>query len=147
MVATDEASAARSLRSMKSPRTLGILLVDDEPDLREALAQMLSFLGHTVTCAGTGEQAMELFGDGTDIDLVVTDLSMPGMGGAGLVSALRSRRKGLPIIVFSGLDQGIAQSLIANLRNIHFLRKPFTFQAMTEAIENSVPPPSTGAGD
>jgi DNA-binding response OmpR family regulator len=124
---------------MSISRPLGILLVDDEPDLREALAQMLAFLGHTVTCAETGEQALVLFGEGTGYDLVVTDLSMPGMGGVGLVGALRSKCKELPIIVFSGLDENVARGLTAKLSNIHFLKKPFTFQSMTAAIAQSSP--------
>jgi DNA-binding NtrC family response regulator len=117
----------------------GSLLVDDEPDLREALAQMLSFMGHTVTCADTGEQALGLFGNGEEFDLLVSDLSMPGMGGAGLVGALRAVRKDLPVIVFSGLDENVARSLISNLRNIQFMKKPFTFQMLADAIEKVLP--------
>lgn len=114
-------------------------MVDDEPDLREALAQMLAFLGHTVSCAESGEQALEQFGQGHGFDLVVTDLSMPGMGGIGLIKELRAHRPELPIIVFSGLDENVARGMTAKLTNIHYLKKPFTFHSMTAAITAAAP--------
>lgn len=124
---------------MKALRNLRILLVDDEPELREALTQMLGFLGHEVTCAGTAEAALEAFDARTQpLDVLITDFSMPGIGGAGLVRAIRERAQSLPVVVFSGLDESMVKSILRQERNVGFLKKPFTLKILAESIERQI---------
>jgi hypothetical protein len=71
--------------------------VDDEPPLRKVAQRVLERAGHTVLGAGDGEDGWELVRSRIqEIDLVVSDLVMPGMGGIELIRRIRERRPGLP---------------------------------------------------
>jgi len=101
-------SAAQQLRPSS------ILVVDDEKDLRDEIAAFFSDNGMDVFIASSAEQGQELFASHT-IDLVVTDLYMPGIGGRQLVTELRALNPGLPIIVLTGhigtVQHGIDQEV------------------------------------
>jgi CheY-like chemotaxis protein len=75
-----------------------ILLVDDETAVRGAVAMLLSIDGHTVTEAGSGDEAIDRFGKET-FDLVITDFKMPGMTGAALAAAIKRLSPAQPIIM------------------------------------------------
>jgi len=79
-----------------------ILLVDDDEILRNTLLQMLELDGHTVSSAASAEEGLTKFGGGAAIDLVITDILMPGMDGARLIVELRRRRPHVPIVAISG---------------------------------------------
>jgi PAS domain S-box-containing protein len=85
-------------------RTIGgILLVDDDPDVRAVAAAMLREVGHTVIEAGSGGAALEcLEQDDPRIDLLIADLAMPGMSGFELARAARQGRPELPILFVTG---------------------------------------------
>ena len=83
-------------------RPLRILLVDDEPDVRLALAEMLASEGHTVTPAGSGDEALRRLDSDGSIELVLTDLVMPVMTGWEIAAAVKSRRPALPVGVITG---------------------------------------------
>jgi two-component system CheB/CheR fusion protein len=103
-----------------------VLVVDDEPDVRMLLRMTLRGLGMTVHEAESGPQAIEAFRRRSDeIDVVLLDLTMPGMGGREVYEELRKVRADLPVILMSGYDE--QESLLrfppASLGG--FLRKPF----------------------
>ena len=104
-----------------------ILVVDDDPEVREILAETLVEFGYGVTQAGSGEEALPVLEARPDIDLVITDVRMPGMSGLELVEQARARRVGLKVIVISGyfLPQPIA---------VRFLKKPFHMQELASAV-------------
>ncbi|MCF6371009.1 hybrid sensor histidine kinase/response regulator [Rhizobium halophilum] len=79
-----------------------ILLVDDDVLIAMSSADMLSDLGHEVTEAHSGKEALALIDGGATFDLLITDYSMPGMTGAELAKAARDRLPGLPILLASG---------------------------------------------
>lgn len=78
------------------------LLVDDEPALRLAIADMLQELGYSVTEASSAVEARSLIEDGAEIDVMVTDHAMPGMSGAQLARLVKRSHPGLPILLVSG---------------------------------------------
>ncbi|MCP3978911.1 MAG: response regulator [bacterium] len=78
-----------------------ILLVEDDAGVREIYEEVLRSCGHEVSCAGNGVEALNRFEQGT-FDVVVTDLSMPGMSGLDLARSVKQRVPGLPIVLFSG---------------------------------------------
>ena len=82
-----------------APQAGGVLLVDDEPPVRDATAEMLRSLGFQVTVARSGEDALAML---NDADYLVTDHLMPGMKGADLARAAQARRPGLKVLVISG---------------------------------------------
>src|SRR5690242_12696172 len=83
--------------AQQTPGTLEtILLVEDEPAVRQLFSQALSRAGYAVYEARNGQEAMKLFDQyGESIDLVLTDMRMPYMGGAELAHHLRGRRQTL----------------------------------------------------
>src|SRR5690606_37526207 len=103
-----------------------VLVVDDEEDLRKVARQWLTQHGYRVICAKDGEAALAQLKAADDrVDLVLTDLAMPGMGGERLVTLLRRRNPALRIIVMSGRDPEPSAAQPA-MRAAGFLRKPFT---------------------
>lgn len=105
-----------------------ILVVDDDPEVREILAETLAEFGYGVTQAGSAEEALPLLdGQQPGIDLVITDVRMPGMSGLELVEQARARKAGLKVIVISGyfLPQPIA---------VRFLKKPFHMHELASAV-------------
>jgi two-component system cell cycle sensor histidine kinase/response regulator CckA len=106
-----------------------LLLVDDEDSLRRLAARALTKAGWHVLEAASGEEALEL--DVTDIELVISDVMMPGLDGPGLVKALRARMPGLRAILVSGYaDAAKRRALLA--QDIEFLAKPFAMNALVQ---------------
>ena len=116
-----------------TPRSSGgetILLVEDEPAVRQLFAQALMRAGYRVYEARNGQEAMKLFeqhGDG--IDLLLTDLRMPYMGGAELAQLLRARRQTLKLICVSGYPTPGDDDLAAD-----FLSKPFSREDLLSKV-------------
>ena len=99
-----------------------ILLVEDEPAVRQLFAQALTRAGYSVYEARNGQEAVKLFDvHGEQIDLLLTDMRMPYMGGAELAHHLRGRRRTLKLLCISGYPG----SLDADLA-VDFLAKPFS---------------------
>ncbi len=101
-----------------------VLIVDDEPEIRRLLSRHLQRLGYTVREAGDGEEAAAVAT--VDIpDVVITDMSMPRMGGLELLETLRNMDPGLPVIVLTG--HGSLENVIAAMRRgaaFDYLLKP-----------------------
>ncbi len=112
-----------------------ILLVDDEEDLRELGARTLSGMGYRVLTAASGEQALEVFARrGPEIDLVILDLSMPGMGGHKCLLRLLETDPKTKVVIASGYAAtGLVQkSLAAGARA--FVPKPFRLADMLSVV-------------
>jgi CheY-like chemotaxis protein len=99
-----------------------ILLVEDEPAVRQLFATALTRAGYRVIEARNGQEALKVFDQhGEAIDLLLTDMRMPYMGGAELAQHLRGRRKTLKLICISGYQTTANPGLDAD-----FLAKPFS---------------------
>jgi two-component system cell cycle sensor histidine kinase/response regulator CckA len=99
-----------------------ILLVEDEPAVRQLFAQALKRAGYSVYEARNGQEAMKLFdAHGDEIDMLLTDVRMPYMGGAELAHHLRGRRRTLKLLCISGYPGNLDADLAAD-----FLAKPFS---------------------
>jgi CheY-like chemotaxis protein len=96
-----------------------ILVIEDDPYAREALALLLDYYGYEVTAASNGTDGLALVTDVTP-DLVVTDWRMPGLSGLALCLALRERRDAIPIVVVTSADEVFNSDQPVNAR----LRKP-----------------------
>lgn len=126
-----------------------ILLVEDEPSLLSLGASMLGNLGYTVITAGNPEEAIDLFREhGSAIDLVMTDVIMPGMNGSELCDVLRTTRPGLRVLYMSGYTaDAILHRGIIN-PGIHFLQKPFPIGDLARAVRAALSdPPLENSGD
>jgi two-component system cell cycle sensor histidine kinase/response regulator CckA len=99
-----------------------ILQVEDEPAVRQLFAQALTRAGYRVYEARNGQEALKVFDQhGDSIDLLLTDMRMPFMGGAELAQQLRARRSTLKLLCVSGYASGPDSGLAAD-----FLAKPFS---------------------
>ena len=92
-----------------------ILVVDDDPCIRQALGLLLTFAGYDVAAADNGVSAISHLNT-TVPDLLVTDLNMPLMSGVELISYVRSQHPAVPIVAMSGEYQGdaVPASIIAD---------------------------------
>ena len=115
--------AEGKLMSDQTPKTLEtILLVEDEPAVRQLFAHALTRAGYRVYEARNGEEAIKVFDQhGDTIDMLLTDMRMPYMGGAELAHHLRGRRRTLKLLCISGYPGSLDAELAAD-----FLAKPFS---------------------
>jgi CheY-like chemotaxis protein len=99
-----------------------ILLVEDEPAVRQLFAHALTRAGYAVFEARNGQEAVRLFDQhGEGIDMLLTDMRMPYMGGAELAHHLRGRRRTLKLLCISGYPGNLDPELA-----VDFLAKPFS---------------------
>jgi PAS domain S-box-containing protein len=112
-----------------------VLLVEDEPLLRELVVEMLRSVAVSVLDASTADEAIERCADHPGaIDALITDLVMPGMSGRGLAEALTALRPGLRVLYVSGYpDEEIAARGILE-PGMTFLQKPFTLEQLEAAL-------------
>ena len=107
-----------------------VLLVDDDPAVREVTAQMLSNLGYAVVQADGGRTALEMLEQGAAVDLVLADFAMPGMNGGELARAVSSRYPKLPVVFITGYAElgelGMGSSTI--------IQKPFREEQLVRKL-------------
>jgi two-component system, cell cycle sensor histidine kinase and response regulator CckA len=107
-----------------------ILLVEDEPAVRQLFAHALARAGYKVLEARNGQEALKVFDQhGDTVDLLLTDMRMPYMGGAELAHHLRARRLSLKLICISGYPGSMDDDLAAD-----FLSKPFSRDALLNKV-------------
>lgn len=131
------APGARSLEPQRPSLLRGrVLLVDDEEGIRRVVARTLRKAGYEVHAASDGQGALALyerFRDG--IDVVVTDVVMPGVGGPELVARLRATRPALPVVFMSGHTFDTLDEQALSPRLDRFLAKPFAPDQLTDCVE------------
>jgi CheY-like chemotaxis protein len=135
-----------SLDSAPPPVRPTVLVVDDEEDLRDIMRRMLERRGFDTLVAGDSEQAIAACRDhaGT-IDVLVTDLGLPGASGGELSHAATAIRPDMGVVYISGLPKEIAvtKGLIGD--DALLVKKPFTSEGLIEAlrtvIDEKKPPP------
>jgi CheY-like chemotaxis protein len=79
-----------------------VLLVDDDPMVRDVTLNMLLDLGHDAVAASSALEALDMLGEQRKFDLVITDHAMPGMTGSELARAIRLRWQGMRVLLISG---------------------------------------------
>jgi len=135
-------SAPRERRApnyTRRPQT--VLLVEDEQSLRKLIRATLVELGHSVLEASNAFEALEIAGKTPDtIDLLLTDVVMPGMGGRVLADKLNALRPGIRVLYMSGYTDGAVATHGVLESGITILRKPFTRTELTERVDEVLSP-------
>lgn len=126
-------------------RRLRVLLAEDEALVALALADCLEAEGHEVAAvAGDGAEALALSRGLGRLDLLVTDLRMPRLGGEDLIRALWAERPGLPVLVASGsASPGGAEALRREVGEggpLALLHKPIEYDALAAALRRVAEP-------
>jgi CheY-like chemotaxis protein len=107
--------------------------VDDSVEVAEVTSSLFDHLGYDTIYRESAEAALQLLADGTKIDLVFSDIVMPGpIDGVGLASEIRSRYPNLPVILTTGYSDA-AQSAPPDLRILH---KPFDSDGLRTFIQD-----------
>ena len=131
-------SDAETLEGGTLPQRPLVLLVEDEAPLRQMTALVLRRLGYRVQEASSGEEALDLAQASRDkIDLLITDVLMPGMSGRELAEVLQSRDAELKVLFLSG--RAVGRQSVANTGTA-FLQKPFTVDAVSKKIKEVLDP-------
>jgi CheY-like chemotaxis protein len=112
-----------------------VLVVDDDPEVRRVLAETLEELGHVVTTASDGQEALAHLG-GRRFDLLMLDFAMPGMNGAQVAEAARRVRPGQKLVFVTGYAETAAIEAAAN--DAPILRKPFLTDDVVRAIRTGL---------
>ncbi len=112
-----------------------VLLVEDESLLRRIVERILRHAGYTVLAAENAETALELFRrDPRRVDLLLTDVVMPGMSGPQLVQECKTVRSDLPVLFMSGYPDRVSSGPSGRLPASPLLDKPFSPEGLTTAV-------------
>jgi two-component system response regulator PilR (NtrC family) len=109
-----------------------ILIVDDDEAVRDVLYDLFSD-EHLCHVAATAEQALT-FIDEQPYDVVLTDISMPGLSGLELLGHLRQARPGTPVIVISGIGDRTHAEGLTRLGAFNFILKPFQLEEIEQSV-------------
>lgn len=116
-----------------------VLVVDDEEDLRDIMRRMLERRGYTTSAAGDQDEAIKICRDHPGkIDALITDLTLPGASGGDLAKTIRGLRPGIGVVFVSGLPKDIAVSKGEIGEDDVLVKKPFTADALLEALRAAI---------
>jgi signal transduction histidine kinase len=117
-----------------SHRPVKILIVEDNAEVGAFAEALLAELGHTITRAASGEEALELIRS-QDFDVVFSDVVMPGMGGLKLSETLASEKPDLPVVLATGYSQEIAET---GTGGRPVILKPYRLSTLSEALSDAL---------
>jgi two-component system response regulator FlrC len=117
-----------------------VLIVEDEPALREALCDSLDLAGYAVTAADNGLEALRLLSESDGIGMVISDVQMQPMDGYALLDHIRSNRPEIPVLMMTayGTIQQAVQAMQAGA--VDYLVKPFDAQKLIEMVARHLTP-------
>jgi CheY-like chemotaxis protein len=131
---TDAAPASATPAVAALATKLELLLVEDEPALRDATERILRHLGHRVTSVEGVADALQWLEGGGAPDLIVSDIMMPDATGIDLLHTIRARGRKTPVLLVSGFAvENIADELDRHT-GVAFLPKPWTIREMQESM-------------
>ncbi len=118
---------------------LKVLLVEDDPEVRSVVRNLLQSLGCKVTEFGSAEQALARLVDGADYDLLLSDIALgPGMQGTELARQVSRRVPGIGLLLMSGYSSDLLREHDAGDITVELLRKPFDRAQATRAIARAI---------
>jgi DNA-binding NtrC family response regulator len=112
-----------------------ILVIEDEEKLRRVIGMHLGSVGYQVKATGTAEEGIK---HADDVDLILTDLKLPGMTGLDLLEKLRAQNWGAPVIVMSAF--GTVENAVEAMKKgaVDFLPKPFSLDHLSVVVEKAL---------
>ncbi len=115
-------------------KALRVLIVDDDELTQIALQAMLTALEHTHTTVASGEEALALLQTGPELDRVILDMNMPGLGGTGTLPRLRTLLPDLPVLLVTGRADQAAINLAAAHPRVTLVAKPFSLEELQKYL-------------
>ena len=134
LAVTDVELSGRSIPSVAAAQR--VLVVDDDPMVRQVLAGEMEEQGYRVDQAGDGLEALAQLDGGAQVDLLISDFAMPGMNGLMLIREMRRRQPELPAVLLTGYADPSLRNAIedAELGSIALLRKPVSAAELAERV-------------
>ena len=126
-----EAAAARAAEPLRAAGPARILVVEDDPGVRQFIVECLEMAGHRVTQAEHGEAGLAQI-EGSEPDLMIVDFLMPGMNGAQLAAEVGKKRPDLPIIIATGYADMQEIERVVGKNSV--LKKPFQVRDLLESV-------------
>ena len=115
-----------------------VLVVDDHDATRQTIARMLEAGGFAVRTASSGAEALErLATESREIDLVLSDVTMPGMNGIDLSYHIREQYPDVPVAIVSGDVSELERSIIGRA-DVPFIKKPFHAESLYSAVRDAI---------
>jgi signal transduction histidine kinase/CheY-like chemotaxis protein len=111
-----------------------ILVVEDDTAMREALVEMLEMMNYRVLSAGDGKQALAVFGNGEGIDLVLSDLVMPEMGGVALHGEIKEKYPKVKMVVMTGYPLAEGGKDLLEQGIVAWLQKPLDVEILARTM-------------
>ena len=111
-----------------------VLVVDDEKDVREIVAEMIADLGYTVRGVGSGEAALNFMAK-TQVDLIISDVKMRGMDGLALVKRVRTKFPNLPMALMTSYPSDDVHRLLREKMVDFLLLKPFKIDELQGMVQ------------
>jgi CheY-like chemotaxis protein len=137
----EAAEDERSSEVSEAPRGEGetVLVIDDEPTVRMLVTEVLSDLGYHALEAEDGAAGLKILNSGTRIDLLVTDVGLPGsLNGRQVADAARTTRPDLKVLFITGYAENAVLSHGHLDRGMHVMTKPFAMDALATRIRELI---------
>ncbi len=113
-----------------------VLVVEDEPAVRQLLREVLEELGYETVEAANGQAALPILSSKRRLDLLITDVGLPGMSGRQLAEAARSSRPDMPILFVTGYAEKAADRAGFLGQNMSMITKPFTLEVVAQKVRS-----------
>lgn len=135
-VAVDDLSVAPMLLRQRAGIT--VMIVEDEPSVRMLIGDVLTELGYDFVEAANGDAALPILRSGQRIDLLVSDVGLPGMNGRQLAEMARAIRPGLKVLFVTGYAEGAVVRSGFLDEGMDMVAKPFSVDVLGKKIMNMV---------
>ncbi|MCA9442429.1 MAG: response regulator [Candidatus Omnitrophica bacterium] len=141
-----EVTGEKKRRWCRDPREMmkkldGVLIIDDEDSVGKAFSEMIKFLGYEVTCAQSGEQGIEFFrNQKNNIQVVLLDISMPGMGGEETFEKLREIDPKVKVLFITGHNVATCEENLVNHGAAGAIQKPVRIEELANKLESVLTP-------
>lgn len=113
-----------------------VLVVDDEPEVRKLVTAMLARNGYRVLSADSGENALRLFKNNTDTELLLTDVVAPGMSGPMIADQIAALKPDIRVLFMSGYDSTQVVQRYVVEKGYSLLVKPFTMEQLEHKVRS-----------
>jgi hypothetical protein len=119
----------------RAPASASVMVVEDQDPVRRQACRILDDHGYSVRDAASGDDALDRW---EDVDVLVTDVVMPGMSGQKLAELARERKPDLRVVFMSGHTDDVLVHDGARHGDIAFVQKPFTRSSLLRAVEDAL---------
>jgi two-component system cell cycle sensor histidine kinase/response regulator CckA len=126
--------ASRLIKGGTTPSQLRVLVVDDEDGVLRYVERVLSEAGYQTSTASNGAEALETMKKMGTLDVLVTDVMMPGISGDELARQVRAVERGVKVLYLTGFSDRLFKEKASLSADEAFLEKPFTVKGLREAV-------------